>query len=219
MPLFPGGLQQNRVPQVSILRGPQRQVLVAGVVRPGNHKSRRPLSRALAFQAVIPVGNLLLALALATSAHAQSPLFESKPATQKTPPTVTYLFPEQISLPANKPTAVNLHFRVNEGLHINSHTPSEEGLIPTTLSLPESTGVRLTHADFPPGADFTFTADSQQGPKEKLSVYTGEFTIHAQLQAAPGDHLVEATLRYQACNNTQCMPPRSIPVTIDVIAK
>ena len=48
-------------------------------------------------------------------------------------------------------------------------------------------------------------------PKEKLSVYTGEFTIHAEFIAKPGEHLVQATLRYQACNNSTCMPPHTIP--------
>ena len=70
-------------------------------------------------------------------------------------------------------------------------------------------------ADFPPGADFALEAD----PTEKISVYTGEFIIHTQLVAAKGEHLVQATLRYQACSNNTCMPPHSIPVAIDVIAK
>jgi hypothetical protein len=166
----------------------------------------------LAFLVVIPVGNLLLS---ARPASAQSPLFDTQPRTPKSRPAVTYLFPEQLSVPANKPTSVDLHFRVTDGLHINSHTPREESLIPTTLVLPESSGVRLAKADFPPGSDFTFAIN----PKEKLNVYTGEFTIHAQFIAAPGDHLVEATLHYQACNNSQCMPPHSIPVAIDIRAK
>ncbi|HEY9128103.1 MAG TPA: protein-disulfide reductase DsbD domain-containing protein [Acidobacteriaceae bacterium] len=166
------------------------------------------------FFGVIPAANLLLVLAFAANAHAQGPIFDNKPA-PKAPPAVTYLFPEQITLPANKPTSVDLHFRVAEGLHVNSHTPSEDGLIPTTLTLPESAGVRLSKADFPPGSSFSFPTN----PQEKLSVYAGEFTIHTQFIASPGDHLVQATLRYQACNNSQCMPPRTIPVTIDVIAK
>ena len=56
---------------------------------------------------------------------------------------VTYLFPEQVSVPAGKPGQVALHFRVAQGLHINSHTPSDEFLIPTTFSIPDGSGVRL----------------------------------------------------------------------------
>ena len=158
-----------------------------------------------------------LALLLATlPLAAQAPQFDQKPhATNAKPAAVSYLFPEQVTVVADKPTAVDLHFKVAAGLHINSHTPRIEELIPTTFKLPEASGVRLVNATFPPGTDFNFTVD----PTEKLSVYTGEFTIHAEIVAAKGEHLVEGTLHYQACNNATCMPPHSIPVAIEVIAK
>jgi hypothetical protein len=157
---------------------------------------------------------VLLPLAAALLA-AQSPVgdLQSKPA--KKPAAVAYLFPEQVTVVADKPSALDLHFKVAEGLHVNSHEPRGEGLIATTLKLPEKDGVRLEKVTFPSGADFTFSDD----PKEKLSVYTGQFVVHAQLIAARGDHLLEATLRYQACNSNTCMPPHEIPVAIDVIGK
>jgi len=157
---------------------------------------------------------VVLALAVVPLA-AQSPLVDAKPRNEKVKPAVAYLFPEQVTVVAGKATAVDLHFKVADGLHINSHTPKEEELIPTTLVLPESSGVRLAGATFPTGTDYAFAVN----PKEKLSVYTGEFTVHAELVAKHGEHLVEATLHYQACNNEQCMPPHSIPVAIDIIAK
>jgi Disulphide bond corrector protein DsbC len=158
----------------------------------------------------------LLPIALAAaSLSAQAPLSDlaSRPAAK--PPAVAYLFPEQISIVAGKPSPVDLHFKVAAGLHVNSHAPRSEELIPTTFKFPEASGVKLTRADFPAGVEFVLPAD----PAEKLSVYTGEFVIHAELVAAKGEHLVQATLRYQACSNDTCMPPHSIPVAIDVIAK
>ena len=131
------------------------------------------------------------------------------------PAAVAYLFPEQVTVPAGKPSAVALHFRIAPGLHINSHTPREDYLIPTALSIPEGSGVRLAEASYPPGSDFTLPID----PQTKLSVYTGEFIIQARIVAAPGDHLVEARLRYQACDQNACMPPRTITVPVDVIGK
>jgi hypothetical protein len=128
---------------------------------------------------------------------------------------VAYMFPEQVSVPAGKAADVTLHFRIAPGLHINSHTPKEEFLIPTTFSIPDGLGVRLEAANYPAGADFTLPTD----PKNKLSVYTGEFTIQARIVAEPGNHLVEAKLRFQACNDTACMPPKTITVAIDVIGK
>jgi len=50
-------------------------------------------------------------------------------------------------------------------------------------------------------------------------VYTDEFVVAARIVAQPGNHLVEAKLHYQACNDTQCMPPKTITVPIDVIGK
>jgi hypothetical protein len=128
---------------------------------------------------------------------------------------VEFLFPEQVTVPAGKAATVALHFRIAPGMHINSHAPREEELIPTTFSIPEGSGVRLDGAAYPPGTEFTLPLD----PKEKLSVYTGDFTIQARMVAAAGDHLVEAKLRYQACDNNACMPPRTITVPIDVIGK
>ena len=131
------------------------------------------------------------------------------------PAAVVYLYPEQVTIPAGKAATVTLHFRIAPGLHINSHTPQDNELIPTTLSIPEDSGVRLEGAVYPPGTEFTLPLD----PQTKLSVYSGEFTIQARIVAAAGDHLVEARLRYQACDNHACMPPRTMTAAIDVLAK
>ena len=128
---------------------------------------------------------------------------------------VEFLFPEQVTVAAGKPTAVELHFRVAPGLHINSHSTGGDGMIPTTLTVPDGAAVRLVKTSFPAGAEFALPA----APAEKLSVYTGEFVVRAELEAAAGDHLMEATLRYQACDNAACMPPRTIPVVVDVVAR
>jgi hypothetical protein len=128
---------------------------------------------------------------------------------------VTYLFPEQVNVPANKPSQIALHFRIAPGLHINSHTPTDEFLIPTTFSIPEGSGVRLERATYPAGALMALPID----PTTKLSVYTGEFVIQARIVATAGNHLVEGQLHYQACDNNQCLPPRTITVAIDVISK
>jgi hypothetical protein len=128
---------------------------------------------------------------------------------------VSYLFPEQISIPAQKSTAVDLHFRVADGLHINSHTPREKSLIPTNFAVVETNPVKVTGVEFPPGTDYAFAFD----PSEKLSVYTGEFTLKAHLTAPAGNYMLQGLLRYQACDSRSCYPPKTIPVAVDVIAK
>jgi hypothetical protein len=128
---------------------------------------------------------------------------------------VEYLFPEQVAVAAGKPSVVTLHFRVAPGLHINSHNPKDEFLIPTVFSIPDGAGVRLEEASYPVGTEFALPLD----PSTKLSVYTGEFAIQARLVAEQGNHLVEAKLHFQACDKNVCMPPKTIPVAIDVIGK
>jgi hypothetical protein len=155
---------------------------------------------------------LLVAATIGLASRAQSPLAESSRPTAHSA-TVEYLFPEQITLNADKPSPVTLHFRVAPGYHINSHTPKDESLIPTTFSIPQSSGVRLESATYPDGTDYTLPLD----PSTTLSVYTGEFTIQTRIVAPHGNHLVEASLRYQACDKSACYPPKTVTVPIDVI--
>jgi len=128
---------------------------------------------------------------------------------------VQYLFPEQVTVSSDKLTTVALHFRIAPGLHINSHAPKDEFLISTTLSIPEGMGVRLDGTTYPDGVEMTLPLD----PGTKLRVYSGDFVLQARVVASAGNHLVEAKLRYQACDNHACMPPKTILVPIDVVAK
>ena len=146
----------------------------------------------------------------------QGQIFSSSPgrSTLKSDP-VTFLFPEQVTVPAGKPIPVELHFRVAQGLHINSHTPSGDYLIPTTFSIPDGAGARLDAANYPTGSMISLPID----PKTKLSVYTGEFAITARIVATAGNHTVQTKLRYQACDQNQCLPPKTITVPIQVTGK
>ena len=155
---------------------------------------------------------LTLSFALA---QAPRPLLNEPAHSAPKPAAVAYLYPEQITVPAGKPTTIALHFRIAPGLHINSHMPREIELIPTVFSIPDGSGARLDAAVYPPGADITLPLD----PQTKLSVYTGDFIIQARIVASAGEHLVEARLHYQACDNNACMPPKTIAVPIDVIGK
>jgi hypothetical protein len=128
---------------------------------------------------------------------------------------VEYLAPGQVTVAVGKVSNVALHFRVEQGLHINSHTPKDEYLIPTTFRIPDGLGVRLEQASYPAGTEFTLPAD----PATKLSVYTDEFVIQARIVAEAGSHRVEAKLHFQACDKNVCYPPKTIPVSIDVIGK
>jgi Disulphide bond corrector protein DsbC len=128
---------------------------------------------------------------------------------------VHFLYPEQISVTAKKDSVVDLHFKINDGMHINSHQPREKSFIPTQLIVAELPGLKVSAVDFPPGTDYTLAAM----PEDKLSVYTGEFVLHAHINAEAGDHMFEGVLRYQACDSNSCYPPRKAPLAVNVIAK
>jgi DsbC/DsbD-like thiol-disulfide interchange protein len=105
---------------------------------------------------------------------------------------------------------------IRSGYHVNSHKPTDEYLIATTLTpqLPE--GFRLVDAIYPAGRQEKFSFS----PDKPLDVYTGSVTFRlrlvAEAGAATGAVKIPAILRYQACNDTTCLPPVKIPVEFDV---
>lgn len=133
------------------------------------------------------------------------------------PEAVRYLYPEQVAVTADTATPVELHFSVKQGLHINSHIPKTKDMIPTTITFPSDAGVRMSDVEFPAGKDFVLPVVG--APGDHLSVYTGEFAVRGMMTAERGAHLVQAKLRYQACDNRACMPPHTIPVVVNVTAR
>lgn len=154
--------------------------------------------------------------ALAMSLAGQQLPWQSSGSEGGNPPQyVHFLYPQQVTVTAGKPQTVEMHFRINEGLHINSHEPRQKSLIRTELIEAEPSGVNIAAVDFPAGVDYAFPAD----PSQKLSVYTGEFVLTMHLTAARGDHVLEGALRYQACDAHTCFPPRKAPVDVVITGK
>jgi DsbC/DsbD-like thiol-disulfide interchange protein len=160
---------------------------------------------------------LLLCLEASAQTGADAMPWQSKDtsaASRKTDP-VEFLDPPLVTVPAGKATVVDLHFRIADGLHINSHTPHDVGLIPTQVAVMDGNGLKTQTIDFPAGKDASFAF----APKEKLSVYQGDLVLKAHIVAARGNHEWQGVLRYQACNTDECLPPRKLPIVVDVIAK
>ena len=113
-------------------------------------------------------------------------------------------------------TKVTLNFRVASGFHINSNTPHSEFLIPTTLKIDPPTDIVLGKTEYPQGKDLSFPFS----PDEKLSVYSGDFAINVNVHplhsVVPAKYGLHGTLRYQACDNAQCFPPKTLPVNFDI---
>jgi hypothetical protein len=131
-------------------------------------------------------------------------------------PTLTVAPVPLTTTPRALATIVNLDFRVPPGYHINSNTPKSEFLIPTALKMDLPTDIILGKIEYPAGEDRAFPFS----PDEKINVYSGDFTIavavHPLHSVVPGKYEMRGVLRYQACDNAACYPPKSLPVSFEV---
>jgi hypothetical protein len=164
----------------------------------------------------------LLLLLFSAGAFAQSPqdsvtyspIAPTKAATNAARVTVAPV--PLVTAMRTKDTFVDLDFRVAPGFHINSNAPKSEFLIPTKLNMDVPTDMALGKIEYPAGQDLSFPFS----PEEALNVYTGDFTVkvavHPLKSVVPGKYVMHGFLRYQACDNGQCFPPKNLPVSFAV---
>lgn len=101
---------------------------------------------------------------------------------------------------------------VQPGFHVNSNTPSDAYLIPLKLT--------WTPGTLQPG-DVVFPKpqmEKYEFSDKPLSVFTGNFDLTAKFKvpadASQGPGIMLGKLRYQACNNNSCFPPKTIEVRL-----
>jgi len=105
-------------------------------------------------------------------------------------------------------TAVRVAVRVRlpEGFHVNSNQPRDPTLIPIVLSVEPPNGITVAEIVYPEPTDLR-----QAGADQPLSVFERDFAIGLRLELAgdlaPGEIVVPARLRYQACDETLCYLP------------
>ena len=115
-----------------------------------------------------------------------------------------------------KPLRAAIAVTVPEGWHVNANKPLEDFLIPTAVTFDASPdGLAISASVYPEPEEFKFA-----GSEDVLAVYGGTFyiglTIDVPDSVAPGDYTLAGTLRYQACNDTQCWAPEKMAVTLPV---
>lgn len=135
-------------------------------------------------------------------------------------PVVSTAPPPLVTVRRGKSATVPLSFRVSRGYHINSNHPKSEFLIPTVLKVDATTDIVIGKTTYPEGQDMSFAF----APDEKLNVYTGDFQVDVLVRplhtVQVGKYVVRGILKYQACDNAACYPPKQLPVSFDVrIAK
>ena len=105
---------------------------------------------------------------------------------------------------------------IADGWHVHSNKPPKPYLIPTVLTLDLPSSVGNAEIFYPPPLQQTFAF----APGLELSVYEGKLGIAAGIQV-PADYVgdtlrIEGGLRYQACNDTTCLPPATVKAVLEV---
>jgi thiol:disulfide interchange protein len=131
-------------------------------------------------------------------------------------PVVTLAPPPTISIVQGKSGTVPLSYRIAKGYHINSNQPKSEFLIPTSLKMDATTDIVIGKTTYPDGKDMSFAF----APDEKLNVYSGDFEVDVLVRplksVVPGKYMIRGNLKYQACDNAACYPPKTLPVNFEV---
>lgn len=122
--------------------------------------------------------------------------------------------PEKVTAKIGSTVQVKVSLEVRTGYHCNSNKPSDEYLIP----------LKLTWAAGPlESPEVTYPAPQMEKysfSPTPLSVYTGNFDLMTKFRvsasATPGQAIITAKLRYQACNDRMCLQPKTIDVSVPI---
>jgi thiol:disulfide interchange protein DsbD len=110
----------------------------------------------------------------------------------------------------------SLKAELQPGFHVNSNMPGDDYLIPIKL---------IWNKDPLEAEQVTYPKPQMEKlsfSSNPISVYTGAFEIGTRFKAPtgamPGMAFMNGKLRYQACNNKECLPPRTVDVrvTLDI---
>jgi hypothetical protein len=122
--------------------------------------------------------------------------------------------PEPVAAKAGATIEFKLPLQLREGYHVNSNKPPDPYLIPLRLTW-DSGPITVAEIVYPK-PDFR-KVDFFAGP---LPVFSGRFELLTRFKipasVPPGLINIAGKLRYQACNDRMCLPPKTIDVTLPV---
>ena len=122
-------------------------------------------------------------------------------------------FTDLTSYAAGTPVRIAAVVTIDDGWHIQSHTPSYEYLIPTELALELPEGWPEAVIRYP--AHIMWQSQFAEDP---LAAYEHEAVIHADVELPAGlpAGAVEVPLEllYQACDELVCLPPTTAETTL-----
>ncbi len=132
----------------------------------------------------------------------------------QTSPNLTVTVPPTVKAPKGGEATVTIQAHLPAGFHANSNKPTEAYLIPLKLTWTEGP-LTMTSVDYPKGSMEKYSFSDKP-----LSVVTGDFSITTKFKvsagAASGPASQVGALKYQACNDRACFPPKTVPVNVTV---
>lgn len=122
--------------------------------------------------------------------------------------------PEPVAAKAGTTVEVKLPLQLREGYHVNTNMPPDPYLIPLRLSW-DSPAITVTEVVYP--KPVPHKVEFFPTP---LPVFSGRFELVTRFKVAsstpPGLVNVPGKLRYQACNDRMCLPPKTVDLTLPV---
>ena len=120
--------------------------------------------------------------------------------------------PPHTALKKSGEAEIKVVVSLKPGYHVNSNKPADDYLIPLRLSF-DTTPLEAMSVQFPQPK-----MEKYAFSEKPLSVYSGSFEIKAKVKAKAdarmGMNFATAKLRYQACDDNSCLPPKTIEVRI-----
>ena len=114
-----------------------------------------------------------------------------------------------------EPVQVAARLAIAAGWHLQAHVPTYDYLIPTTLAVETPAGWTTVGIDYPAPSRYKFAF-----AEDELEVLEGTKRIVARLAvpaaAASGPVRLVLHLRYQACDDRQCLPPVETSAPVDL---
>ncbi|MBD0370260.1 MAG: protein-disulfide reductase DsbD N-terminal domain-containing protein [Pyrinomonadaceae bacterium] len=124
---------------------------------------------------------------------------------------------KKLEVEAGKSAQAEVSLSIKEGYHINANPPSQYQ-IATQLTLEQMEGITAGQPKYPASMTKKFAFS-----EKPLAVYEKEATItvpvNAAAGAAKGERALPARLRFQACDDQVCYPPKNLQLTIPVLVK
>ena len=112
-------------------------------------------------------------------------------------------------LPAGRTTEVAVVLQVAEGWHINTNPPRPKFVVPTEVTVKTKRGTVVGTFEYPKGDPL-----AMPGFEEKVHVYEGLVVLRAPVtvpeSAAGESETFEVTVRYQPCNDANCLRPEKV---------